>query len=97
MKRRLASAGTTSNDFVFGRFDSGRLKRDRLLARPPAGATEIYLHPATRRWTAPDAPPAAADPESEYAALLGRDVVAAANRPGIRRARFSALRERAAA
>lgn len=51
MKRRLASARVAHNDQVFGIAHSGAMDEARLLeilARLPPGATEIYLHPATR-------------------------------------------------
>jgi chitin disaccharide deacetylase len=51
MKRRLRAAGIAHNDQVFGVSDSGRMHEDRLLrilARLPAGVSEIYLHPATQ-------------------------------------------------
>jgi hopanoid biosynthesis associated protein HpnK len=49
MRRRLHSSGLIYNDRVFGIACSGRLDRAMLLAilaRLPAGVTEIYLHPA---------------------------------------------------
>ncbi|MGH8229296.1 MAG: hopanoid biosynthesis-associated protein HpnK [Steroidobacteraceae bacterium] len=50
MTRRLAAAGVTHNDRVFGITASGAMDETQLLsilARLPRGATEIYLHPAT--------------------------------------------------
>jgi hopanoid biosynthesis associated protein HpnK len=50
MKARLRAGGITHNDQVFGIAGSGQLDEDTLLdilARLPAGVTEIYLHPAT--------------------------------------------------
>jgi len=49
MRRRLRSNGMICNDRVFGIACSGRLDRTTMLAilaRLPAGVTEIYLHPA---------------------------------------------------
>src|SRR5262249_8200048 len=49
MRRRLHSSGMICNDQVFGIACSGRLDRRTMLAilaRLPAGVTEIYLHPA---------------------------------------------------
>jgi hypothetical protein len=51
MRRRLRAAGIVCNDQVFGVIDSGRMCEERLLyilARLPAGVSEIYLHPATQ-------------------------------------------------
>ncbi|MGH8149847.1 MAG: hopanoid biosynthesis-associated protein HpnK [Steroidobacteraceae bacterium] len=51
MKRRLTAAGVAHNDQVFGIATSGAMDEPRLLeilAQLPPGATEIYLHPATR-------------------------------------------------
>jgi chitin disaccharide deacetylase len=50
MRRRLHASGMICNDQVFGIACSGRLDRAAMLsvlARLPAGVTEIYLHPAT--------------------------------------------------
>lgn len=49
MKHRLRRAGMFYNDQVFGIAASGAMNEERLLkiiARLPAGVTEIYLHPA---------------------------------------------------
>jgi len=51
MKHRLRAAGVAYSDQVFGVIDSGRMCEGRLLdilARLPAGVSEIYLHPATQ-------------------------------------------------
>jgi len=51
MRRRLGAAGLGYNDHVFGLAASGAMDEAALLAileRLPQGATEIYLHPATR-------------------------------------------------
>jgi chitin disaccharide deacetylase len=50
MRSRLERAGVAHNDRVFGIAASGSMDEPTLLeiiARLPAGATEIYLHPAT--------------------------------------------------
>jgi hopanoid biosynthesis associated protein HpnK len=50
MKLRLRAAGVFHNDCIFGVAASGAMNEERLLdvlARLPAGVTEIYLHPAT--------------------------------------------------
>lgn len=51
MRKRLRRAGIACNDRLFGIARSGAMDEAQLLeilARLPAGATEIYLHPATR-------------------------------------------------
>lgn len=73
MKRRLAQAGIRFNDTILGLADSGRLDAARmrvLLAALPDGTTELYLHPATRRWGEIDALPESYRPEAELAALV---------------------------
>jgi hypothetical protein len=40
----------------------------------PQGVSEIYCHPATRRWDGPDNLPASYQPEAEFKALLSPDV-----------------------
>ena len=53
MQRRLARAGIRHNDWIFGMTDTGRMTEELVLAQLanlPPGLTEIYLHPATRRW-----------------------------------------------
>lgn len=50
MKRRLSAARVPHNDRIFGIAASGAMDEETLLAilaRLPAGVTEIYLHPAT--------------------------------------------------
>ena len=50
MRARLRAAGIACNDQIFGLTGTGAMDEQRLLeilARLPAGLTEIYLHPAT--------------------------------------------------
>ncbi len=93
MKRRLRARGIGCNDAIFGLNDSGRLTRERMLAflnrLPPGAVSELYCHPAMRRWSGPDAPRGDYAPEQEYAALVDPEVIAAASRPGIRRVPFA--------
>ena len=80
MKWRLRRAGAACNDFVFGLHGAGGMDRESMLAalsRLPEGTTEIFLHPATRRWDGMDPAAAAYRFEAEYAALVDRDVRAA--------------------
>ncbi len=51
LRRRLQAAAVACNDQVFGIAASGQMDEAALLAilaRLPAGVTEVYLHPATR-------------------------------------------------
>jgi hopanoid biosynthesis associated protein HpnK len=83
-RRRLRTAGITHNDHVFGVAASGAMDERALLeilARLPAGVTEIYLHPATRSGTAIASSMSGYRHEAELAALTSphvRDAVAAA-------------------
>jgi hopanoid biosynthesis associated protein HpnK len=77
IRRRLRDGGMASNDHVFGLNDSGAMTEDRflrLLDHLPQGVSEIYCHPATRRWDGPDNLPASYQPEAEFKALLSPDV-----------------------
>jgi hopanoid biosynthesis associated protein HpnK len=85
IKRRLMRDGMTANDYVFGLYDSGAMTEDRvlrLLEHLPQGVSEIYCHPATRRWGGADALPTSYQPVAELNALLSPAVKAkiAANR-----------------
>jgi chitin disaccharide deacetylase len=73
IRRQLIDGGISSNDHVFGLYDSGAMVEDRLirlLDHLPHGLSEVYCHPATRRWEGPDNLPASYQPEKEFAALL---------------------------
>jgi len=73
MRRFLREAQIPSNDNLFGLNDSGALTEAILLGlidELPVGVSEIYCHPATRRWEGADNLPASYRPESELAALL---------------------------
>jgi hopanoid biosynthesis associated protein HpnK len=79
IKHRLLKEGMTANDYVFGLYDSGAMTEDRLLRlleHLPQGVSEIYCHPATRRWEGPDTLPASYQPEAELDALLSPAVKA---------------------
>jgi hopanoid biosynthesis associated protein HpnK len=77
MRRHLAATGLPLNDYVFGINDSGAMVERRVLQflqQLPAGVTELYCHPATRRWHGPDNLPAHYRPEDELAALISKKV-----------------------
>ncbi len=72
MKRRLRRAGIVCNDHLFGLYDSGRMtaeRIDRFLAHLPEGVSELYCHPATRRWPGIDNLPAHYQCIEEFQAL----------------------------
>ena len=80
MKRRLARAGIRFNDRILGVADSGGVDAKRmraLLSALPDGVTELYVHPATRRWEGTEAFPDRYRPEAELAALTDASVRAA--------------------
>ena len=94
MRRVLRRAGIACNDWFFGKNDGGTVTPERLLAfivHLPPGVTEIGLHPATRPWTGPHAPPAHWRGADELAALVDPDVVAACRAPKQRLVRFGDL------
>jgi hypothetical protein len=87
--RRALTDGSNlaSNDHVFGLYDSGAMTEDRLLRlldHLPEGVSEIYCHPATRRWNGPDNLPASYQPEAELRALLSAAVKAKMDAMGMR-------------
>ncbi len=72
MRRKLAAAGLPQNDQVFGVNDSGAMVEARMLQyldHVPDGVTELYCHPATRRWQGIDNLPADYQAIEEFAAL----------------------------
>jgi hopanoid biosynthesis associated protein HpnK len=87
MRRRLTATGLPLNDYVFGVNDSGAMVERRLLQfieHLPDGVTELYCHPATRRWEGPDNLPAHYRPEDELAALVSAEVMAKLIAVGVR-------------
>jgi hypothetical protein len=94
MKRRLAHAGIRFNDSILGLADSGRFEAARmreLLRALPDGITELYVHPATRRWGDNDCLPESYRPEAELAALVDPSVRAAVEASGAVLATFGDL------
>jgi hopanoid biosynthesis associated protein HpnK len=73
MRAPLRAAGLPANDQLFGLYDTGVLSEDRVLAlieQLPEGISELYCHPATKRWDGVDNLPPDYQPEAELAALL---------------------------
>lgn len=94
VKLRVKLAGMKCNDFVFGLHDSGHLtsdRFDRLIRYLPAGVTEIYCHPATRRCPEIDETMADYEHEEEFKALINPDIRAALTQQGVQRLTFSQL------
>ena len=94
LKRRLNSAGIAANDRMFGLNDSGAMTRTTVLnflEHLPDGVSELYCHPATRRWDAPF--PIRPDYRcvEEFEALVDSEVVAAVKRLQIDLIPFAAL------
>jgi hopanoid biosynthesis associated protein HpnK len=86
MKARLRAARVVHNDQIFGLAGSGAMdeaKMLEILARLPAGVTEIYLHPATESGTAIAASMGAYRHVEELRALLSPRVRAAIDGAGI--------------
>jgi chitin disaccharide deacetylase len=86
LRHTLSEAGLRSNDYVFGLYDSGAMIEDRLvklIAQLPFGISEIYCHPATRRWAGPDNLPPFYRCEDEFHALLSPTVRTALEAAGL--------------
>ena len=87
LRKGVTAAGMKSNDQVFGLYDSGAMVEDRLLrliAELPSGISEVYCHPATRRWDGPDNLPSPYRCEEEFRALVSRAVKEKLSASGLR-------------
>jgi predicted glycoside hydrolase/deacetylase ChbG (UPF0249 family) len=94
MKRRLRRARILHNDRVFGVAASGAMDEAKLLAilaRLPAGITEIYLHPATRSGRVIADSMTRYRHADEFAALLSPRVRAAIEAAGCGRGGYADL------
>lgn len=83
MRSRARSAGIAANDYVLGMIDSGQVDARRMngyIANLPAGATEIYTHPATEAFGS-----------AELAALIDPSVIARLRASDITPVTFSEL------
>jgi hopanoid biosynthesis associated protein HpnK len=86
MRHRMQAAGVDHNDQLFGVAATGAMNEARLLevlARLPAGVTEIYLHPATNSGATVNASQGTYRHSEELAALLSPRVKAAILEAGI--------------
>ena len=101
MKARLRAAGIACNDQVFGIAGTGQLDEEALLeilAKLPAGVTEIYLHPAVQTGAPIASTMSAYRHSAELAALLSPRVAAAITATGAARGGYrDVLREAGAA
>ena len=91
MRRKLTAASLPLNDQVFGVNDSGAMVEARLLRyldQLPDGVTEVYCHPATRRWQGIDNLPADYQAVEEFAALISPVVRAKLEQLGLRSVPF---------
>lgn len=100
MRRRLGAAGVVCNDYMFGLHDSGCMtpdRVDRFLQSLPPGVSELYCHPATRRWQGIDCLPANYLCTEEFHALAEPARRERLERAGVARVAFGDLvRSRAA-
>lgn len=90
-RRRLARAGIRHNDWILGMTDTGGMTERLVLAQLgslPDGLTEIYFHPATRRWEGMDPHLGRYALERELEALLSPAVASALRSLGIERTTF---------
>ena len=89
LRRRLAAAGLSAPDRVFGLRWSGQMTRERLaglIRHLPGGLSEIYLHPATSAY--PGSAPGYRYRE-ELEALMAPEVIAAARDSSVRLGGFA--------
>jgi len=92
MKRRLRAARMLHNDSIFGVAASGAMDEETLLAvlaRLPAGITEIYLHPATVSGSAIAPSMNGYRHADEFAALLSPRVRAAVAAAAVERGGYA--------
>ncbi len=72
---RLGRAGVPCNDYLFGMYDAGRMRKDRvlrLLSLLPPGVSELHFHLSCGAWPDPDA--RGYEPEGEREALASVQV-----------------------
>lgn len=94
MKARLRASGILHNDQVFGIASTGKVDEATLidiLAKLPAGVTEIYLHPATDTQHPISASMADYRHSAELAALLSSRVADAVAATGVARGGYRDL------
>lgn len=92
MRRALRRAGMATNDAFFGKHDGGEIDLawlTRMVGRLPRGVSEIGLHPASRPWSGPHAPPAHWRTRAELEALLSPEFRDACRTSGATLVRFS--------
>ena len=95
MRRQIRAAGLRANDWFFGKNDAGAQTTEllsRLVASLPAGTTEVGLHPASRPWQGPHAPPADWKADAELQALTNPALASAVRAYGVELCRWADLR-----
>jgi hopanoid biosynthesis associated protein HpnK len=93
MRRKLAEAGLVANDRVFGMNHSGDMDAGTMaaiLAVLPDGLSELYCHPATRRWSDRPMPPHYRCVD-EFRALTDRRTIEAVARAGATLTTYAAV------
>jgi hopanoid biosynthesis associated protein HpnK len=91
LRRGAIDAGLPVNDHVFGLNDSGAMVEQRvlrLLDHLPDGISELYFHPATRRWAGADNLPESYKPVEEFSALTSEATMAKISDLGLSRVSF---------
>jgi chitin disaccharide deacetylase len=96
MRRRLDAARLQTNDHVFGLYDSGAMTEERLIAliaELPPGISEVYCHPATRRWDGVDNLVVTYKCEEEFRGLISPALKDRLDEMGLRPSSFRAALE----
>lgn len=80
LRRCMRATGVPLNARAFGINDTGNMTADHVLryleSVPEGSVSELYMHPATRRWPGPDNLPDHYKPMEEFAALCDARVLA---------------------
>lgn len=80
LRRCMRAIGVPLNARAFGINDTGNMTADHVLRYlenvPDGSVSELYMHPATRRWPGPDNLPEHYKPMEEFAALCDTRVLA---------------------
>lgn len=94
MRWQVRNAGMAANDRFFGKTDNGAIDENllhSLVAKLPAGVTELGLHPAAANWRGPHAPPPDWQVAQELAALTSPALRAAIDEHGVTLCRWADL------
>ena len=94
MEARLGRERLVHNHAIFGINDTGAMIKRRVqsfLSRLPDGLTEMYFHPAVKKWSGMTA---GYQCEAEYAALIDPDVAQAVRAADIHLTTFAAAAQK---